>query len=373
MDSISIRVSLILIFLILVQLISGCDQEAASTEKKTKKAHLVESVTVIVSSTGVEQIRTGTLRARREVKIHNQEDGQIIKLPYFEGDVVQKGDVVARLDDKLLLAQLARAQATLKQAQQDLERTKNLFKKKLVSDEELNRAQTALEVAKADEEVLATRVSYTTIRAPISGVVSARLSEPGNIAERYTHLLTLSDPTSLITEVTLSELLLSKLSVDHPVKVSVDALGGQIFDGRVSRIYPNLDPVTRRGTVEVELKPVPEGARPGQLCRVRIKTNAANRLVIPFNALRRDQTGEYVFTINDENRVQRSKVLGGLRIGEQVEILDGLSEGQQVVTRGFLDLIPGKEVKVVSQDKKDKKDRQMTNQLENSKDQPEKS
>jgi len=363
----------LLILIVSTQLLYACSQESEKKSKKEKKAHLVESVRVVASNAGVEQIRTGTLRARREVKIHTQEDGQVIKLPYFEGDPVKKGAVVARLDDKLLLAQLARAQATLQQAEQDLNRTKNLFKKKLVSDEELNRAQTALEVAKADEEVLATRVSYTTIRAPISGVVSARLSEPGNIAERYTHLLTISDPTSLITEVTLSELLISKLAVNHPVTVSVDALGSKVFDGLISRIFPNLDPVTRRGTVEVELKPVPEGARPGQLCRVRIKTSAANRLVIPFSALRRDQTGEYVFTIDDDNKVQRTKVLGGLRIGEQVEVLDGLRDGQQVVTKGFLDLTPGKIVKIVSRDGNNEKDRQMTNKPEEPQDSPDKS
>lgn len=349
---------------LLLQFLIGCSQDKETSAKKEKKAHLVESVKVNLSTAGVEQIRTGTLRARREVKIHNQEDGQIIKLPYYEGDMVNKGEVVARLDDKLLLAQLARAQATLQQAKQDLQRTKNLFKKKLVSDEELSRAQTALEVAKADEEVLATRVSYTTIRTPISGVVSARLSEPGNIAERHTHLLTISDPTSLITEVTLSELLISKLSLNHPVNVSVDALGGDVFEGHVSRIFPNLDPITRRGTIEVELKPVPEGARPGQLCRVKLKTNAASRLVIPFSALRRDQAGEYVFSIDEDQKVQRTKVVGGLRIGEQVEILDGLTEGQQVVTKGFLDLVPGKKVKIVSRDKKSKPDSQLSNNPE---------
>ena len=346
------------------QSLAGCSQEEETKQKKEKKAHLVESFKVVLSDAGVERIRTGTLRARREVRIHNQEDGQIIKLPYYEGDTVEKGAVVARLDDKLLLAQLARAQATLQQAKQDLSRTVNLFKQKLVSDEELSRAQTALEVAKADEEVLSTRVSYTTIRSPISGVVSARLSEPGNIAERHTHLLTISDPTSLITEVTLSELLISKLSLNHPVQVSIDALGNQVFEGHVSRIFPNLDPVTRRGTVEVELKPVPEGARPGQLCRIKLKTNSSSRLVMPFNALRRDQAGEYVFAIDDEQKAQRTQVLAGLRIGEQVEILDGLTEGQQVVTKGFLDLVSGKKVKVVNRDKKEKPENQTKNKPE---------
>jgi len=76
-------------------------------------------------------------------------------------------------------------------------------------------------------------------------------------------------------------------------EVSVDALGDRVFNGHVSRIFPNLDPATRRGTIEVELKPVPKGARPGQLCRIKLKTNAVPRLVIPFKALRRDQNGEW--------------------------------------------------------------------------------
>ncbi|WP_455365766.1 efflux RND transporter periplasmic adaptor subunit [Kaarinaea lacus] len=334
--------------------ISACSQEAPpATEKSKKKTrdHLVEAVVVERTVLGVERVRTGTLRARREVQIHNQEEGEIIKLPYFEGDRVRKGDVVVRLDDKLLRAQLARAQATRQQAELDLKRTRNLFKKKLVSDEELNRMETALQVARSDEEVLATRLSYTTIVSPINGIVSARLSEPGNIAERYTHILTISDPTSLVTEVTLSELLIPQLSVGHPVEVAIDALGDNAFQGKVSRIFPNLDPVTRRGTIEVELKPVPKGARPGQLCRVNLKTLGAERLMVPFSAVRRDQKGEYVFAIDADGKVQRAAVVGGLRIGEQVEILKGLTEGQQVVTKGFLDLSPGKKVKVVAADK----------------------
>ena len=264
--------------------LSACSEEAAPTKpKKEKSAHLVEAVTVAQQRLDIHVTRTGTLRARREVKIHNQEEGQITALPFYEGDKVKQNDILVRLDDKLLRAQLDRAQATLKQAQQDMDRAQNLFKKKLIPDEELNRAETQLQVAKADEEVLTTRLSYTVIRSPITGIVSARLSEPGNIAETHTHLLTVSDPTSLVTDLTLSELLISKLSLKQPVTVSIDALGGGNYQGQIQRIYPDLDPVTRRGTVEIEINPVPNGARPGQLCRVTINTESADRLVIlPF-------------------------------------------------------------------------------------------
>jgi len=335
-------------FVIVFLSLLGCTEGKDNTHKQIDKSHLVEAVTAKRTSMGVERVRTGSLRARREVKIHNQEDGQIIKLPYFEGDLVNKGDVVVQLDDKLLRAQLARAQATRKQAEQDLKRTRNLFSKKLIPDEELNRAETAVQVAKADESVLATRISYTTIRAPITGIVSARLSEPGNIAERYSHILTITDLTSLVTEVTLSELLINQLTIGHPVQVSIDALGSQEYQGKVSRIFPNVDPVTRRGTIEVELSPVPQGVQPGQLCRVRLKTNAAERMTIPFSALRRDTQGEYVFAIDKEGKAERVTVVSGVRIGEQIEILKGLEDNSQVVTKGFLDLESGKKVKVVS-------------------------
>lgn len=336
----------------LLMFVISCTQQTEEKPARKKKVHLVEAVHVKQSSLSVEQVRTGTLRARREVEIHNQEEGRIIKLPYFEGDRVNKGDILVKLDDKLLRSQLSRAVATRLQAEQDLKRTRNLYKKKLVSDEELNRAETAVEVARADEEVLATRISYTVIHSPLGGIVSGRYSEPGNIAERHTHLLTISDPTSLVTEVTLSELLISKLTVDESVDVSIDALGSKTFKGRISRIHPNLDPVTRRGTVEVELKPVPSGARPGQLCRIKLRTSAAERLVIPFKALRRDQKGEYVYAIDPQGKVKHTSVVGGLRIGEQLEVLKGLSEGQKVVTKGFLDLTDGKSVQIVSLDKK---------------------
>jgi membrane fusion protein (multidrug efflux system) len=195
--------------------------------------------------------------------------------------------------------------------------------------------------------MLSTRLGYTEIRSPIDGIVSQRLSEPGNIAERYTHLLTISDHSALITEVNVSELLVSHLHIDDAVKVTVDALGNEIFSGRISRIHPNLDPMTRRGTVEVTLEPVPPGARPGQLCRVEFNTRTAERLVVPFRALRRDTDGEYVFLVEGDKAMRRG-IDSGLRIGERVEVLRGLEAGQRVVIKGFLDLVNGKQVSDIS-------------------------
>jgi RND family efflux transporter MFP subunit len=326
----------------------ACGPSAPPEEPRGERPHLVETVPVVSANLSLVRTRTGSLRARHEVMIHTQEEGRIIEYPFYEGDRVAAGEVLVRLDDALIQAQLDRATATRKQAEQDLRRLRELRARNLVSEDEFTRAQTQLEVAKADEQLLRTRLGYTNIKSPIDGVITARLSEPGNVVERLRHVLTVADLSSLHTTVEVSELVLPQLRVGDPASVRIDALGGALHTGRIVRLFPTLDPVTRRGTVEVELEPVPAGAAPGQLCRVEFTTQASDRFVIPFSALRRDDVSEYVLVVDAEQRAQRVEVISGLRLAEMVEILSGLEEGQQVITKGFLGLSAGKTVKPVT-------------------------
>jgi len=338
-----------LLLLFIVSGLSACGPQADKPKARTERAHLVETAPVISDSLNVVRTRTGTLRPLREVKIYTQEEGRVDALPFYEGDQVAEGAIVAKLDDALIRAQLARTVATRKQAQQDIKRLKELRARKLVSEDEYTRAVTQLEVAEADEQVLTTRLGFTTIASPIPGVVTARLTEPDNVVERLQHILTIADPSSLVTELQVSELILPHLRTGDIAKVRIDALGSQVYQGHITRIHPSLDPVTRRGTIEVTLEPVPQGAAPGQLCRVELSTHAAKRRVIPFSALRRDDKSEYVFILGVDGKAQRVDVVSGLRLADKVEITEGLADGQQVITKGFLGLNSGKAVKPVGQ------------------------
>ncbi|MCK5092597.1 MAG: efflux RND transporter periplasmic adaptor subunit [Gammaproteobacteria bacterium] len=340
----------VLLLLLCIAGLVSCSQESGKPKTKKPQAQLVETVLVISDNLSVVRTRTGTLRARRIVKVFTQEEGRVTALPFYEGDKINKGDILVQLDSTLLSAQLTRATATRKQAEQDVKRLKRLIVKKVASEDEYTRALTQLDVARADEDILKTRVGYTTIKSPISGVVAARFSEPGNIVNRHEHILTITDPTSLITELPVSELILPYLLKGDKAKVKIDALGNAVYEGLITRIHPGLDPVTRRGRVEVELQPVPAGAAPGQLCRIELNTHTAKRRVIPFSALRRDSKSEYVFIVNEKNEAQRVDITSGLRLAEKIEITDGLHDGQQVITKGFLGLVSGKKVKQVSSD-----------------------
>ncbi|NIV30250.1 MAG: biotin/lipoyl-binding protein, partial [Anaerolineae bacterium] len=146
----------------LALLLSGCGTEPAPSPKpKSRPAHLVEVAPVRQGALALQLVRTGTLRASREVRIFNQVDGRIERLPYYQGDRVAQGTLLVVLDRTLLAAEQAKAEAQLKQAESDLQRLRGLVREQLVSEEELARARTALQVAQAEARLLRTRLNYT--------------------------------------------------------------------------------------------------------------------------------------------------------------------------------------------------------------------
>lgn len=273
-----------------------------------------------------------------------------MELPYYEGDRVSAGEVLARQDDSLLEAQFQKAQAQRRQAEADLRRLDQLQGRKLVSEDEQARAATAVEVASAEEKLLHTRLAHTRLHAPFAGVISARLAEPGDVLPTFSHILTLTDPSSLVTEVKVSELLLPTLVVGDTAQVRIDALGSRDFEGRISRIFPTIDADTRQGTLEVVLEPAPAGARPGQFCRVKLQGRPVPRLSIPFAGLRRDLQGEFVYRLADGGTAQRRAVITGLNLGDRIEVLEGLEAGMRVVVQGFLGLSDGMAVQITGGD-----------------------
>ncbi len=329
--------------------LAACDQPPDTPRAKRKpaaRAHLVEVVTVQAERLVHTTQRTGTLAARRSVRIFNQEEGRIEQLAVHEGSPVKQGQVLVRLDARLLAVQLDKAVATRKQAEDDLKRIKALSAKRVATRERLGQAETQLSVAKAEEALIRTRLDYAEIKAPFDGIVTERRVEPGDVAPRHSHLLTLIDPKTLYTKVAVSELMLPRLKVGSGVDVRIDALGDKVWPGRLGRIHPTVDPRTRQGLVEVEMVEVPASASAGQLCRVTLRAPEVIRKVVPFAALRHDQQGEYIFLVTDGKAALR-RTRTGLRLDDRVEVLDGIEAGDKVVVRGFLDLAPGKPVSIV--------------------------
>ncbi len=336
--------------LLLVSLLSACDQSTQNKQsKRDSRAQLVIALPVERLSLSSQVQVSGSLTALRTVKILNQEPGQIENIPYFQGDNVNKGNILVYIDNDKITAQLNKNKAATIQSERNLKRLTGLRKSKLTSEYELNQARTEVTLTKAEELINQIRLNDTFIKAPFTGVISERLHEPGHIVPLNTHILTLIDNTRLIVKLQVSELLLPGLLLDNKVSVQIDALNKlNNITGHISRIYPTIDPGTRKGTFEIELDEIPDGAKPGQLSRVIIITPKIERLFIDAAAIQYDNSGKFVYRIDTKNRPRKIKVQTGIQVKNKIEIVDGLNEKDLIITEGFSNLKDGGKVKIVN-------------------------
>ena len=145
----------------------------------------------------------------------------------------------------------------------------------------------------------------------------------------------------------IPERLLVELSLGDRAMTTVDALGQQEYEGRISRIYPALNDRSLSGRVEITLEQPPTGLRAGQFSRIRVEGARKTRLIVPFPTLQRDERGEFIYRLKGKT-VERVSVTSGARLGNLVEIKgDDLQAGEKIVRRGFLKLKHGKSIQIV--------------------------
>lgn len=317
-----------------------------SSTKPSNSPHLVKVETLTLQPFSVAANYLGQLRAKRMLRVYTQEAGRLIFFPYDLGDQVKPGQQLAGLEDTLLQAELTKALAIQQQAEIKRERLEKLFKKQLVAEDSLLEAQTTEIIAGAEVEILKTRIGYTKIYVPFEGIIVERRVELGDIVSNQTHILTLIDPNSLVIELAASEYFLSQLYLKQPVEIHIEALENTSFKGIITRLPPTIHETTRLGQLEITLTPLPKGALAGQTVQVTFQTQSQSRLAVPYQALRQDQKGEYVWVLEETKQVRKQVVRSGLQLADRVEIVEGLQAGQLIVTKGFLGLEPDKIVKV---------------------------
>jgi RND family efflux transporter MFP subunit len=327
---------------------NGTDDNEISNKREKQPLHNVEVATVEKRPVYLQQTVSGTLEAVTKIRLYNEESGRITELPYHEGDFVKKGTLLAQLDNAILKTDVAKATASREQAKVDLSRVTKLLPKKVATEDEVARAKTVLDLAIAEEKRQLIRLQQTSIRAPIDGVISERLYEPGDLLAPQSHMLTIIDPSTLQLDTSIAERWIPLIQRDQPVKLSIDALGDTKFAARIMRIHPTVNASTHKGIIELVLNPVPEGAREGQFARAEIDLKATERLVIPVQTILYEPEGAYVYRIIDDDNGDSiaEKVFfdQGLQFGTVTEVLSKLKIGDKIVSRGHLGLRNGKKV-----------------------------
>ncbi|HDS1217915.1 efflux RND transporter periplasmic adaptor subunit [Stenotrophomonas maltophilia] len=332
---------------------AGPNSEAKAAETKDEKK--VESVPVevaVASRRAVAASYTGTaaLEPRAESQVVAKTSGVALAVLVEEGQRVSAGQPLVRLDPDRARLAVAQSEAQMRKLENNYQRAQKLVGQQMVSAADVDQLRFDLENVRAQYRLATLELSYTTVVAPISGVIASRSIKTGNFVQINTPIFRIVDNSRLEATLNVPERELATLRAGQPVTLSADALPGQSFTGIVDRIAPVVDSGSGTFRVVSAFDGTAHSLQPGMFGRIRIDYDQrADALVVPRLALLDD--GEpAVFRVRD-GKVARVPVKLGYAEGPWVEIRDGLAAGDQVVTAGKVALRDGTAVQVIADPK----------------------
>ncbi len=316
---------------------SGCGNDAQSKAPAGSEAETLIPVESAVVETGsIDAVFTGTasLEAEEEASVVARAGGVVKEIFVEEGTYVQAGQPLAQLDDERLALELQRAEVTLAKLNLDFERNRELYEKKLIAPGEYETKKSDYDLQRQARDLARLELEYTTVRAPISGIISQRLVKVGNMIQRNEPTFHVTDFDPLLAIMHVPERELHRLEVGQKTVVLVDALPDGRFDGFVKRLSPIVDPATGTFKVTIEVTDRSRRLKPGMFGRVLLTHDThENTLLVPKSAVVREDDESAVFVIRD-SMAFRQPVVVGYENGRVIEILSGLAQGDRIVVAG---------------------------------------
>ncbi len=312
---------------------------AASTEEVVPN---VEVAKAAVRDVPMEVSYASTVQAWAVNNIMPQQGGRIRKINVEVGDYVVKGQVLAEMD-RLQLDQL---ELQVKNDEIEYERLKSLYAEGAVSQSDFEAAELGYKVRKSNLDNLR---ENTILRSPINGFVSARNFDAGDMFGMSAPLFVVQQVLPVKLLVGISESEYTKIKKGDNVKLTVDAIPGREFTGKVERLYPTIDPATHTFKAEVSVANSDKALRPGMYARVTVNFGTRRSVIVPDRALvKQEGTGtRFIFALQADGTVSYLPVTIGRHIGAEYEILSGLEEGATVVVKGQALLRDGVKVNVL--------------------------
>lgn len=293
---------------------------------------------------------TATLEADEEAVVVAKVGGEVKRILVEEGQNVRAGQVLAVLDGDQLRLQLAQSAANLRKLERDYQRNSDLYAKGLIASNAVDNVKSDLDALRASNDIAVLQLSYTEIRAPISGVVAERNIKVGNTIQPNTVVFKVTDLQPLLAYVHAPERELSQLAAGQPAQLGVDALPGQQFIGKIARVSPVIDPATGTFKLTVEVNDPTAKLKPGMFARIGVVyERRANALQIPRTAIVDNDGQATVFVVNKDKAEQRD-IQTGLANAGTIEVIAGLAKGEKVVIVGQNGLKTGNIVRVVTLD-----------------------
>ena len=329
----------------------SCSNESHSKDNEGKDSTIAIPVEVSQVQEGdisAYYSSTATLEAEQQATVVSRVRGLVEQIYVEEGDMVQKGQVLVKLQDEQLEIEVKRALATLNKLENDYKRNKELFDKNLVSADEFENARFEYESQKAEYELAKLNLKNTEIVAPISGVVSSRMIKNGNLVTENQEVFEVTDFDPLLAILYVPEHEMNKIENNQKTLISVDARRGQTFEGEVERVSPVVDPETGTFKVTVAVQDQSDQLKPGMFGRVKVVYDVHKQtMLIPKQAVIEQDSEQSVYVVN-ENIALKKMINTGYVNGSNIEVTGGLDLNDRVVTIGQSSLQDSSLVEVIA-------------------------
>ena len=299
----------------------------------------LNAVGYIIVPTNMSELinQTGTLRPDEEVDLSFETSGKIVEINFTEGTRVKKGDLLAKVNDKPLQAQLEKLEAQLKMAEAKEFRQRSLLDKDAISQESYDQVQTDVQSLKADINLIKARISETELRAPFDGIIGLRYLSEGSYATSSTKIAKLIKISPIKIEFSISEKYASEIKIGYPITFKIVG-NDKVFSASVYAIDPKIDIETRTIVLRALYPNKDEELKSGRYAEITLELSQIdNAIAIPTEALIPEMEGEKVF-IYKNGKAQSVKVNTGLRTESKIQITDGLKFGDTLITSGIMQL-----------------------------------
>jgi membrane fusion protein (multidrug efflux system) len=288
----------------------------------------------------------GNARANEAVDIRPEITAALTEILFEEGQRVEKGEVLVKLQNSEPLADLAAAKAALVDSESQYRRSNELFKTQVVSESQLEQLEAKRDADQAAVHAAESRLAQTVIRAPFSGQLGLRRISMGSIVSPSTIITTLDDTSQIKLDFDVPEIFLARLERGLTVTARSAAWPDLRFSGEVVSIDTRVDPVSRTVTVRALLPNEEARLRPGMFLTVSLLKENVQALMIPEQAIVPQRSKQFVLVVGSGELVEMREIKTGRRRPGEVEVLEGLSPGELVIVEGTQKARPGQPVTI---------------------------
>lgn len=318
----------------------ACGRNKAPEMAEMDMTPIVSVTTAARQTVPQDAVYSSTVQANVVNNIAPQTVSRIQKINVEVGDFVNAGQVLAEMDR----LQMEQTGLQLKNNETELGRLRQLLAEGGISQSDFDAIELSYNVSKSTYDNI---VENTILRSPVSGVVSARNYDRGDLYSMGQPIFTVQQIVPVKLLVGISETDYTKVKKGDKVTVTADAFPGKTFTGSVVRLYPVMDPATHTFNVEVQIRNENRELRPGMYARVTVNFGDNNSIVLPDAAVVKQQgSGQRFVYILEGDKVQLKEITLGRHFDDKYEILSGVEEGQKVVVKGQTALKSGITVEV---------------------------